>query len=254
LRRVKTHTVELVSPAQVGAPNLRQSLSGRTPIAINGRARVLAIDDHMRWIFGTSGRTKLFWLRDQGATAVEFGLIAFPFVASLVGAFVIGLNFYMGVCLDYATRKAARDVMTGAAQTGGYSASQFQTKLCGYLPASFTCANVFVSVSALTSPAYVATLPSPYHTPYYGYLNANRSGLTPPALNAAANPFAVTGSVGNCWLIVVQTAYAAPTLLSWLTPTAAATFNGAKVNLLTSAATFMTEPFPATAGAATAGC
>jgi Flp pilus assembly protein TadG len=195
-----------------------------------------------------------FMRRAHGATAVEFGLIAFPFIVTLVAAFVIGLNFYMGVSLDFATRKASRDLMTGAAQTGGYTASQFQNNICNDLPSVFTCANVFVNVTVMTSPAYVSSLASPYRTPYYAYLNASQSGLTPPALNASGNAFTINGAVGNCWLMVVEVAYPAPSLLSWLTPAAAVTHNGVKVNLLTSAATFLTEPYPATAGAATSGC
>jgi Flp pilus assembly protein TadG len=194
--------------------------------------------------------------RAEGATAVEFGLIAFPFIATLGAAFVLGLNFYMGVSLDYATRKASRDLMTGAAQTGNYTASQFQSKICSYLPSTFTCANVFANVTVMTSPAYVPSLSSPYQTPFYSYLNATQSGLEPPKLNASANAFAMSGNgvVGNCWLVVVQVAYPAPSLLSWLTPGAAATYKGAKVGLLTSSATLMTEPYPAASGAATSGC
>jgi Flp pilus assembly protein TadG len=197
---------------------------------------------------------RLFLRREHGATAVEFGLVAFPFILCLATAFAIGLHVYMGISLDFATRKASRDLMTGAAQTGGYTASRFKNNLCGYLPSTFACANVFVSVTALTSPAYVPSLAPPYRSPYYGYLNASQSGLTPPALNDSGNAFDITGAVGSCWLIVVQAAYPAPTLLSWLTSASAVTYNGEKVNLLTSAATFQTEPYPATAGAATTGC
>jgi Flp pilus assembly protein TadG len=201
-----------------------------------------------------SGLTRLFLRRAGGATSVEFGLIALPFIVTLVAAFVIGLNAYMSISLDFATRKASRDLMTGVAQTGGYTASQFRDNICNYLPLAFTCANVFVNVTTMTSPAYTSTLAAPYRTPYYSYLNASQSGLTPPLLNASGNTFATSGAVGSCWLMVVQVAYPASALLSWLTPGGAVTYNGAKVNLLTSGATFLTEPYPATAGAATSGC
>lgn len=192
--------------------------------------------------------------REQGATAVEFGLIAFPFLFSLAAAFAIGMNFYMSVSLDFATRKAARDLMTGNAQTGGYTASQFQSNICAALPSMFSCANVFVNVTTLTAPAYVSTLTSPYHSPYYNYLNATQSGLTPPALNTTGNNFTTTATVGGCWLVVVEAVYPAPYLLGFLTPTGAATYNGSKVSLLMSAATFMTEPYPGSANSATSGC
>jgi hypothetical protein len=50
--------------------------------------------------------------------------------------------------LETITQDSARMILTGQAQAGGFSQSQFQTYVCSQIPALFTCANVYVDVES----------------------------------------------------------------------------------------------------------
>ena len=173
-------------------------------------------------------------LRDRrGTTAVEFGLVAAPALFSLCAVMAIGLNFFMVAALDHATLKAARSLATGAVSPSGMSASAFQQQVvCPLLPSLFNCSNVFVSVKTLTA----GQTPSPY----YGLLNAAKSGLTLPALNAAQDTFCP--GAGSQY-VVVQVLYPAPIWAAFLAPATATTYNGQSVSVLMSSTTFKSEPY-----------
>jgi Flp pilus assembly protein TadG len=57
--------------------------------------------------------TRRFLRHERGATAVEFALVATPFIALLFGIIELGLVFMGSVTLDNATQAAARKVRTG---------------------------------------------------------------------------------------------------------------------------------------------
>ena len=190
----------------------------------------------------------------RGAAAVEFALISVPTVLTVCAIFAFSLNYYGQVALEQATLNAGRNLQTGVTELAGYSASQVQAQVCAQLPSGFNCGNLFVSVSALTSPAYVSSLASPYQSPYYGFVNSAKSGLIPISTTTSNDSFATSTATGSCWLIVIQTAYAAPISFAFLSNANSATFGGQKVNMLTSSTTFLTEPFPTSATAAQAGC
>jgi Flp pilus assembly protein TadG len=55
--------------------------------------------------------------RRDGATAVEFAMIALPFMALLIGIFEVGLIFLVGSTLDEATNNITHQVRAGTLQT-----------------------------------------------------------------------------------------------------------------------------------------
>ena len=57
-----------------------------------------------------------FWRNNRGATAVEFGLIALPFLGLIAGLLETGLMMFADSALDQATNRAARMIRTGQAQ------------------------------------------------------------------------------------------------------------------------------------------
>jgi Flp pilus assembly protein TadG len=64
------------------------------------------------------------WIRrflrhERGATAVEFALVATPFLALLFGIMELGLIFMGSVTLDNATQAAARKIRTGQVVSPG---------------------------------------------------------------------------------------------------------------------------------------
>jgi Flp pilus assembly protein TadG len=95
------------------------------------------------------------------ATAVEFALVAPLVIALILGAMEIAVIYLAQAELENAAEQAARLVLTNQAPTQ----ANFQTAVCGYLPALFTCSGVMVdleaqSVSAESSDALIMTPPT----------------------------------------------------------------------------------------------
>jgi len=65
-----------------------------------------------------------------GSTAVEFALLALPFVGLLFGIVELGMIYLISTTLDDATADAARQIRTGQLQTAGATASSFTTLVC----------------------------------------------------------------------------------------------------------------------------
>jgi Flp pilus assembly protein TadG len=87
---------------------------------------------------------------EQGATAVEFALIAPAFLATLIAVLQTALFLFAQASLQTAATQAGRLFMTGQAQN--LSQSAFKTQVCtNYLPAVFNCNNLIVVVQNYTS-------------------------------------------------------------------------------------------------------
>lgn len=90
------------------------------------------------------------WRRcERGATAVEFALIAVPFLALLIAMVETALVFVAGQVLQAATSESARLVMTGQAQA--MTASQFQQAVCSRAGGFFACSQLSVNVETYAS-------------------------------------------------------------------------------------------------------
>jgi Flp pilus assembly protein TadG len=94
----------------------------------------------------------------QGATAVEFALVALPFFALLYAILETGLVFFAQEVLQTAVSSSARLIMTGQAQTQNLSAAQFQQNVCTQASSLFTCANIYVNVQKFSSFTSVSML------------------------------------------------------------------------------------------------
>jgi len=67
----------------------------------------------------------------RGAMAVEFAIVAFPFLLLLFGIVELALVFIVSMTLETATGDAARMIRTGEFQSGGStSKTDFQTLVC----------------------------------------------------------------------------------------------------------------------------
>ncbi len=86
-----------------------------------------------------------FVRREDGATAVEFALVALPFFALLLAIFEIGFAFLAQQVLQTATTQSARLIMTGQAQSQGMTATQFQQNVCANATI-LSCTNIYVNV------------------------------------------------------------------------------------------------------------
>lgn len=173
----------------------------------------------------------------RGATAVEFGLIAVPFIGILMATLDMGIGFYVERNLDAAVQDAARQIRTGTTQAAGIvTASKFLTTyVCptsgGLLGTLIDCTKLIVDVrtaSALTGNDMSGAF---YKTP-------------------TQNTFCL-GSPGT--VTIVRVAYPMPWYLPVITASGTATNglvndvpgNAGSKLLLVAASAVKTEPYPA---------
>src|SRR4051795_9071345 len=85
----------------------------------------------------------------RGSAAVEFALVAPVFFALLFAIIETAIVFFAGQVLETVTQDSARMIMTGQAQTGGYSQGQFKDYVCGRINVLFDCVNgIYVDVQS----------------------------------------------------------------------------------------------------------
>jgi Flp pilus assembly protein TadG len=82
-----------------------------------------------------------FRRNDQGVSAIQFALVAAPFLAMTFAIVETALVFFATQAMETATQDAARLIMTGQAQMQGMSAAAFKAKLCTKLSSLLDCAN-----------------------------------------------------------------------------------------------------------------
>src|SRR3954454_14350257 len=99
--------------------------------------------------------------RQDGAAAVEFGLVAAPFLALLFAIMETAIVFFAGQALETAAADSSRLIMTGQAQTQSFDAAAFKNAVCAKIYGLFDCQNgIYVDVRKFTSFSGV-TMPSP---------------------------------------------------------------------------------------------
>ena len=170
-------------------------------------------------------RLRAFVRGEDGAAAVEMGLVALPFFALLFGIVELGLIFLVSSSLENATAQAARTIRTGEFQGGGTTtAGAFKTAICnnfGWLQ-SDCAANLAVDVRTFATFSSV-TAPQ-------------------PVSNKVFNQAALTFTPGGPGDIVVVRVYYQWPLIAPLMSQALETVNGGR-NLITTTATFRNEPY-----------
>lgn len=91
---------------------------------------------------------------ERGATAVEFAIIALPFLVLLFGIIELGMVFMVSTTLQNATDNAARQIRTGQFQTtGGNTKEAFKALVCGNMTWLITpcSANLSIDVQTFTT-------------------------------------------------------------------------------------------------------
>lgn len=160
----------------------------------------------------------------SGATAVEFGIIALPFIALMGAIFESALCFLASQILDTAVADASRLIRTGQAQSACYSMAQFKTQVCNRLYVLFDCSGLSIDAKVYTNFTTADT-----SMPIDGNKNFDSSGFT-----------FVSG--GSSDIVVVRAYYQYPLYFSKLGFDLANLSNGTR--LLTGVSTFRNEPFP----------
>ncbi len=76
---------------------------------------------------------------ERGVTAIEFGMVAMPFLMMLFGIIGVGLYFFTTFTLENAVEQASRILRTGQAQAANYNAAQFKAVVCDLVPGHIDC-------------------------------------------------------------------------------------------------------------------
>jgi Flp pilus assembly protein TadG len=161
--------------------------------------------------------------KEDGAAAIEFGIVAMPFLLLVFAIMETAIVFFAGQTLETAVADSARLIMTGQAQAKGFNQSAFKEAVCGKIYGLFDCQNgVHVDVKTYTT---------------FGNIDSS------PPLDAQGNLQANTtyqpGGAGD--IVVVRLYYQWPIFVSLLQ-----NMSGNN-RLLIATAAFRNEPFGSTA-------
>jgi Flp pilus assembly protein TadG len=159
----------------------------------------------------------------KATTSIEFGLVAAPFLALTFATLQTALIFFAGQALETAAATSARLIMTGQAQTQGWSTSDFKQQVCNSITGIFDCQNgVYVDVETYATFAD-ANLSSPITN---GNFNTSAMGYNP-------------GGPGD--IVVVRLYYQYPVFMNMLGLNLSDVNGG--YNLLAATAIFKNEPY-----------
>jgi Flp pilus assembly protein TadG len=96
-------------------------------------------------------RCRAFLADRRGATAVEFALVATPFIGLLFGIIQSFLIFFAQQLLETAVNQSSRLILTGQAQAQSMTQSQFAAAVCSNLPILFNCNGLMIDVEVASS-------------------------------------------------------------------------------------------------------
>jgi Flp pilus assembly protein TadG len=85
---------------------------------------------------------------ENGTTAVEFGLVALPFLMMIFGTANTGLYYFTVNSLDRGVEDAARLIRTGEAQKAGKTVADFKQLVCDGAGGMIDCAKVTVQLQS----------------------------------------------------------------------------------------------------------
>jgi Flp pilus assembly protein TadG len=118
------------------------------------QARFVAASKRL-WRFSTARR---MLRQEEGAAAVEFALVAAPFLALVFAIIETAVVFFAGQALETAAADSARLIMTGQAQTQGFDQAKFKEAVCGKIFGLFNCsAGLYVDVKSYPAFASINT-------------------------------------------------------------------------------------------------
>lgn len=93
-----------------------------------------------------------FLLARDGATAVEFAIVAIPFFITLYAIVQISILYFAESMLETGVAEAARMIRTGQAQAAGMDEDAIRTLVCSHVYGLIDCSNgLVVDVRAFPS-------------------------------------------------------------------------------------------------------
>ncbi|HWK40238.1 MAG TPA: TadE/TadG family type IV pilus assembly protein [Hyphomicrobium sp.] len=92
-----------------------------------------------------------FVRNEDGSTAIEFGLIALPFMLLLLAIVGMGLYFLATVSLEHGAEAAARKIRTGQVENDAVTVAQFRSLVCQSAGVAIDCSKLSVIVQSKKS-------------------------------------------------------------------------------------------------------
>ncbi len=126
-------------------------------------------DTAKNWVFAMLGMTmkrlmaslkprlqnsiaRRFARHQDGAAAIEFGMVAAPFLALVFAIIETAMVFFAGQTLETAASDSARMIMTGQAQSQGFDQAKFKETVCSKIFGLFNCSSgVLIDVKTYSS-------------------------------------------------------------------------------------------------------
>jgi Flp pilus assembly protein TadG len=169
-----------------------------------------------------------FLRRKDGATAVEFGVIALPFLLLMFAIMETALVFFAGQALETAAADSGRLILTGQAQKQKFDAAKFKEQVCAKVYGLFDCeAGLQVDVRT-----------------YASFAAIDNSRPVDKDGKLTLTPTYAPGGPGD--IVVVRLVYQWPIHLSLLGFNLSDLAGDKRLLMATSA--FRNEPFPTTQG------
>lgn len=102
-----------------------------------------------------------FAKNSDGATVLEFAMIALPFFLMLMGTLEVTMSYFSGIQLENGIETIARQIRTGEIQAQNLTAAQFKNLICAQVAPLIPCdGNLYVDVRTFNDFSNVA-FPSP---------------------------------------------------------------------------------------------
>ena len=168
-----------------------------------------------------------FVRQDDGATIVEFGIVAFPFLALMFAIIETALVFFSGQVLETAAADSARLILTGQAQALNLNATTFKNQVCSRIFGLFDCQGK-LQIDVRTYASFPGTITKPVN-PITGLLDTTGFGYQPG---------------GACEIVVARLVYKWPTFVRTFGLDVADLSDGYRLVMATAA--FRNEPFTPT--------
>jgi Flp pilus assembly protein TadG len=165
-----------------------------------------------------------FIRQQDGATTVEFAMVAAPFLAMIFAIIETAVVFFAGQVLETAGADSARLIMTGQAQTQGFDQAKFKQAVCNKIYGLFNCSGgLYVDVKNYSTFASISTA-KPVDSS--GNVQTSSFGYAPG---------------GPCNIVVVRLVYQWPVYVSLLGLNLADTAGSKR--LIMSTVAFRNEPY-----------
>ena len=136
------------------------------------------------------------WADESAAVLMEYAFVGPPFIALILAILHTSLIFLAQEGLETAAESTSRLIMTGQAQTAGYTAASFKTAACASLPKFLACDRLYVDVQTAAS---------------YGAAAGTTAAMTYDTHGNVNSTFAYTPGTQN-QIVVLRLMYLWPTV------------------------------------------